>query len=169
MAEEEGNGAGEDSGREAVLRRDVDYEVTKAVLDAMSVSTETILLTEFDKILKDEKLMRAVKDNLMSYISTLALLSLALKDESKENISTVMASVGLEFDENILRGIPTTYLRNRLVYVYAFYFLTINGRETSEENIRAVTSALGMEFDKDTFKESLDLICTNTKCSRIEL
>lgn len=170
MAANKDDGAeGEVDSEDAVLLKNVDYDVTKAVLEPISATTEAILLAEFDKFLKNDEFMRVTKSNPMSYLSTLAILSFALKEESKENISKLMNAMSLGFDEKTFDMIPKIYERNRLVYVHAFYFLVINGKETSEANIRGVVEALGMEFDKKTFEESLGYICSNTKCGRIQL
>src|SRR5271157_2873991 len=168
MATENGGGDGNQSGGgEAVLLKDVDYEVTKAVLDSISVTTDAILLSEFDKFLGNSEFMLASKNRFMSYLSAMAILSLALKEESKENISKIMGTIGLDFDETVFDLIPKIYVNNRLVYVYAFYFLVINGQETSETKMRSVVEALGIDFDKATLEESLGFICSNTKCGRI--
>jgi ribosomal protein L12E/L44/L45/RPP1/RPP2 len=161
------DGAGRGSGGDAVRMEGIDYDVTKAVLESISVTTEAILLSEFDKFMKSNEFMLASKNKFMSYISALAILSLALKDESKENVSRIMGAIGLDFDEKVFELIPKTYMNNRIVYVYAFYFLVINGQETSEAKIRDVVEALGIAFDKATFEETLGSICSNTKCGRI--
>lgn len=160
----------EDEGiRKEILLKDVNYEVTKAVIESISEATESILLSEFEKYLKDNDFLLASKDSFMSYVSALALLSLALEEESEENMAKVMTAIGLDFDHRVFSKIPKYYVRNRLVYVYAFYFLVINGRRIDVPEVRAVVEALGVDFDRPTFEESLVLICSNTKCGRITL
>lgn len=156
-------------GGDAVLLKDVDYEVTKAVLDSISVTTEAILLSEYDKFLKSNEFMLKAKNNFMSYVSAIAILSLALKEETEENVSRLMGTIGLDFDGKVFDVVPKNYVHNHLVYVYAFYFLVINGKETTEINLRNVVEALGMGFDKSVLEESLGYICTNTKCGNISL
>ena len=158
---------GADKGN-AVLLKNIDYDVTKAVLSSISTTTEAILLSEFDKFLKNDGFMRATKGDPMPYLSALAILSFALKEESKENVSGIMNAIGLNFDGKTFDAMPKIYEHNRLVYVHAFYFLVINGKETSEANIRRVVEAMGIEFDAETFEESLGFICSNTKCGRIQ-
>lgn len=157
---------GEDE-RKAVLLRDVDYDITKAVLSSITTTSEAILLSEFGKITRDDRFMLASRNGFMSYVSALAILSFSLKEESKENVAKLMEAIGLEFDDKVFGLIPKAYTHNHLVYVYAFYFLVINGRETSEANIRIVVDAMGTEFDSKAFEESLGFICSNTKCGQI--
>jgi ribosomal protein L12E/L44/L45/RPP1/RPP2 len=161
-------GDDDDAGdRKSALPKSVDYDITKAILDSISTTTEAILLSEFEKFLNNEDFMRATRNKPMAYLSAIAVLSLALKDESKENISKAMEAVGLDFDGDVFDKLPKIYLHNHLVYVYAFYFLMINGKETSGSNIRSVVEAIGMAFDRKTFEESLEFICANTKCGPI--
>jgi ribosomal protein L12E/L44/L45/RPP1/RPP2 len=152
---------------DAAMLKDVDYKVTKAVLDSISITTETILLAEYGRFMKNNDFMLATKDSFMSYVSALAVLSLALKEESKENMSKLMGTIGIDFDEKIFDMVPKNYVHNHLVYVYAFYFLVINGKETNETNLRKVVEALGINFDRTVLEESLGYICANTRCGNI--
>ena len=169
MAEKNDVGANDEQNSKVALLKQINYDVTKSVLESISEGTEAILLTEFNEFLKDSDFLLAAKGNFMSYVSTLAILSLALMEESAENVSKVMNAIGLDFDTEIYKTLPQVYLHNRLVYVYAFYFLVINGKKIDTEGIRKVVEALGVDFDKKTFEESLVAICSTTKCGRITL
>lgn len=149
---------------DAVLLKKSEYEVSKAVLDAMSSTVESILLYEFEAFIKNNRFMEASKSKFMPYLSALAVLSLTFRDVSNDNLSALMGSADLDFDEKVFDTVPKTYLDNRLVYVHAFYFLVINGKETTEENIRKVVAALNIRYDKKAYGEALKFICTYTKC-----
>jgi ribosomal protein L12E/L44/L45/RPP1/RPP2 len=170
MAVKRGNGEGDDAGgRKAVAVKQIDYEVAKAVTESVSETVEEIMLEEFKKFQADDDFVMAAKDGFMGYVSTLGLLSFALREESAENVAKVMNAVGLEFDPRLFGRIPKIYSRNRLVYVYAFYYLVTNGRSVDVPEVRAVVEALGMDFDRPTFEEALVFICSKTKCGRITL
>lgn len=142
----------------ARVYKDIKYEALKVIVETISATSSRLIINEFQKALSNKEMIANVKNNLMPYLYTAGLLSFAAREISEENMSSVLKSIGVEPDPDLVKVIIKAGVKSHLVYIYSFYFLVANGNEPSDANIQGVIRALGLTPDKKRVKETLNFL-----------
>ncbi len=123
------------------------YFALKALLVSLSDTTQRLMLYGFDSTLKNKEIARHIKDGIMQYIHVEAFLSFAGREITKENVETVVRSLGMEPDGELIDLVVSSSPKSHLIYIYAYYLLVAEGSEVTPQNICKVVESVGIVPD----------------------
>jgi ribosomal protein L12E/L44/L45/RPP1/RPP2 len=133
-------------------------ETLKAVIGAISSSSEQLLMSGLDKALKNEDFIAHLNDGIVRYLYAAAFLSFAGKEITKENLTKVITSLEVEPNDKFMEIILATKFKSHLAYVYTYYFLLVNGMAVTEKKLIDTAKSLGIKANHETAAEVLKFV-----------
>lgn len=151
-------GAYSDLECEKLKAGEVISETLKAVIGAISSTSEQLLMTAIDRALENEDFITHLNDGIVRYLYAAAFLSFAGKEITKENLANAITSLDVKPNYEFIDIILNTKLKSHLAYVYTYYYLLVNGMTVSEKKLISTAKSLGIKADKATAAEVLKFV-----------
>jgi ribosomal protein L12E/L44/L45/RPP1/RPP2 len=150
------NAASENCGSaelEKLKSGEVINETLKAVVRAIFITSEQLIMSALDKAMKNKDIAAHLNDGIIRYLYAATLLSFVGKEINRENLTGVIKSLDVAPNNEFIDIVLSANLKGHLVYVYAYYYLLVNGAEVSEQKLIETVESLGIKADRRTAAE----------------
>ncbi|HUB92362.1 MAG TPA: hypothetical protein VL945_00195 [Candidatus Saccharimonadales bacterium] len=130
----------------------------KGILGELSAASTDVLLNGARDLLTDDEVKKYFEQKkIQPYVYLSGLLNLLGREMTEENMSTVIKSVGIAPDKQMISALLNANNENGVIYMYAIYFLAILGKDRNVKNICDLVKALGVEPNQALARKELDL------------
>jgi ribosomal protein L12E/L44/L45/RPP1/RPP2 len=133
---------------------DASISAFKAILGALSSSTERFLEAEVIRVLEKPKIRAHIRE-IMPCLYAAAFLSLSGREISEDSITKTLSIIKVEPNPEIVRLLFKANVRSHLVYLYAYYLLLAFGKLGSKKEIMALVKGIGIQADPSRLNDVL--------------
>ncbi|MCL4379695.1 MAG: hypothetical protein M1160_03725 [Candidatus Marsarchaeota archaeon] len=143
------------------------YEAIEAILRGVCAVSDKIIMRSLSKVLKDREVDELIRHGMLPYVYAAGFLSFAGRSISRNNMASIVQSIGIIPDARIITLFLNSGVRSHLIYLYSFYFLLANGVEPSRDKIAAAVRSLGIDVDAIALDDVLSFLRRNSEFTHI--
>ena len=127
------------------------------VTNINSASTDVLFLS-LGELLNNPKIKAKLGDHLIQrYIYAVGLLSFTSREVTRENVKSVLITVGEEPDDRLLDVLFSAKPEGHLIYLYSLFFLLVMGQKPDAAGLARLVKALGVPPNLEAAEQVLTL------------
>lgn len=131
-------------------------EVLRALVNSLATTSSVYIISTMNRLTQDKDVRAHMNEGMLNYLYAAALLSLAGREITKDNMAKILKVLGVESNTKFMDVLLKKGLKGHVVYIYAYYFILASGHEITIDKMMATVTALGVKPDRDIAKEMLE-------------